>query len=94
MGIYVDQMMSFTEPCNAVFSHLKVDTKLRDRCRQLCKEFPDLWKPELGCFKHYELEVEFKRDSCPIFCKARPVPLALREHLQRAHEEGIQRRMC
>ena len=89
MGISVDQILDSTQPCNAVFSHLKADTKLRSECQQICDEFPDLWKPELGCLRDYELEVEFKRQSHPIFCKARPVPIALQEDLEQAYKDGI-----
>ena len=35
---------------------------LQESCLQICKEFPDLWKPELGCLKDYSLEVKFKPD--------------------------------
>ena len=38
---------------------------LQESCLQICKEFPDLWKPELGCLKDYSLEVKFKTDVTP-----------------------------
>ena len=40
---------------------------LQESCLQICKEFPDLWKPELGCLKDYSLEVKFKLDVTPDF---------------------------
>ena len=52
-------------------------------------EFPDLFKPELGCLKDFELEVKFKADTVPVFHKARPVPFALRDDLVKGYEEGI-----
>ena len=33
---------------------------LQKACKQCCKEFPDLFKPELGCLKEFELEVKFQ----------------------------------
>ena len=38
---------------------------LQESCLQICKEFSDLWKPELGCLKDYSLEVKFKLDVTP-----------------------------
>ena len=48
---------------------------LQRDCQKLCDEFPDLFKPELGCLKDFELEVKFKADVVPVFHKARPVPI-------------------
>ena len=38
---------------------------LQRDCQKLCDEFPDLFKPELGCLilKDFELEVKFKADA-------------------------------
>ena len=60
---------------------------LQRDCQKLCDEFPDLFKPELGCLKDFELEVKFKADAVPVFHKARPVPFALRERLRRRHRQ-------
>ena len=72
-----------------VFEHLKPDTDLQQRCRVLCSEFPDLFKPELGCLKDFELEIKVKPDYKPIFCRPRPVPFAIQEDLVDAYEAGI-----
>ena len=40
-----------------------------------------LFKPELGCLKDVELEVQFKSDFKPVFYKPRTVPFALLEDL-------------
>ena len=87
MGISVDNLLN----CNAVFSHLKGDKKLQEQCRHLCQEFPDLWKPELGCLKDFELDVKFKSNAQPVFRKPRPVPCAIEEGLGKAIDEGIAR---
>jgi hypothetical protein len=91
LGISVDKVLDAVEPCNAVFSHLKADPKLQDRCRALCDEFQELWKPELGCLKNFELEVKFKDNAQPIFRKARPVPFAMEADLEEAYDKGIAR---
>ena len=62
---------------------------LQRDCQKLSDEFPDLFKPELGCLKDFELEVKFKSDAVPVFHKARPVPFALRDDLVKGYEEGI-----
>ena len=67
-----------------------VDGKLRNDCKKLCEDFPELWKPGLGGWlKDVELEVEFKKDALPVFCKARPIPRAIQDDLEKAYEEGI-----
>lgn len=89
LGISVDEVLQSTVSCNAVFDHIKEDTRLRNACRLLCEEFPELWKPELGCLKDVELEVRFSRNYKPVFYKARPVPMAIQEDLEKAYQEGI-----
>ena len=65
--------------------------ELGEACRELCKEFPDLFKKELGCLRDFELEVKFKPDATPVFHKPRMVPYALLDDLNAAYEAGIQR---
>ena len=64
---------------------------LKKECLHLCKQFPDLFKEELGKLKDFELEVKFKSDAKPVFCKARPVPLAIQEDLVQGYTEGIKK---
>ena len=63
LGISVDQALQDAEACHAVFSNLKADTTLHEKCKMLCIEFKELWKPELGCLKDFELEVKFKSNA-------------------------------
>ena len=51
----------------------------------------DLFKPELGCLKGGELEIAFKPDSPPTFCKARTVPCATLEDLNQTYNAGIKK---
>ena len=76
---------------HAVFSSLKADEKLQTECKQLCSKFPELFKSELGCLKDFELEVEFKDDAKPKFCKPRVVPFAIQDDLTKAYDAGIKR---
>ena len=87
-NISVDNLLN-SKPCHAVFQHLQEDNKLKTACHELCKKFPDLWIPGLGCLKGVELEVNFQSRAKPVFCKARPVPLALQEDLEKAYRGGI-----
>ena len=77
--------------CHAVFDDLKPDGKLQKECRKLCEEFPDVFKPELRKLKAFELEVKFKAETKPMFCKPRMVPFALQEDLAQAYNAGIKR---
>ena len=72
-----------------IFNDLKPDLALQKACEQLCQEFPDLFKQELGCLKDFQLEVKFKPDAKPIFCKPRVVPFAIQEDLCQAYDAGI-----
>ena len=83
-----------TTPSTGIYVIKKDDQselQLREACQKLCKEFPDLFKQELGCLKDFELEIAFKPDATPIFHKPRTVPYALQEDLNAAYEAGIQR---
>ncbi|KAK8399328.1 hypothetical protein O3P69_003447 [Scylla paramamosain] len=60
-------------------------------CQQLCTEFPDLFKSELGCLKNFELEVAFKDNVKPVFCNPRRVPFAILEDLNHAYDAGIKK---
>ena len=57
------------------------------------KEFPDLFAPELGCYKGKTFELKTDESVKPKFFKARPVPYALRDRvnteLDRLTKEGI-----
>ena len=64
---------------------------LRKDCQQLSQDFPELFKPEMGCLKNLESEVKFKPDAQPILCKPRMVPFATMEDLNHALDASIQK---
>ena len=72
-----------------IFENLKPDVALQRACQGLCEEFPDLFKREIGCLEDFELEVKFKGDAAPIFCKPRPVPFAIQDDLNQAYDAGM-----
>ena len=48
---------------------------LQQDCQKPCGEFPDVFKPELGCLKDFELEVKFKADAVPVFSQGTTGPI-------------------
>ena len=76
---------------NAATEDMSPDLKLENSCKKVCAEFPDLLKEELGCLKDFELDVKFKSEAKPVFCKLGPVPYATLEDLNMAYEAGIKK---
>ncbi|KFD47831.1 hypothetical protein M513_11311 [Trichuris suis] len=76
---------------HAIRPNNELDLALQKSCKGLCSNFPDLFKPELGCLKDFELEISFKTDAKPIFCRPRTVPFAILEDLNQAYDAGIKR---
>lgn len=64
---------------------------MQKACEQLCQEFPEIFEKELGCLKDFELDIKFKEDTKPKFCKPRPVPYAIQDELNQAYDAGIKR---
>ena len=62
-------------------SSAEIDRDLQSACSKLCDDCADLFKPELGCLRDMELEIDFKSESKPIFMKTRPVPFAILDDL-------------
>eukprot|EP00731_Ephydatia_muelleri_P037772 Em0559g3a len=57
LGINVSALMGLTTSSVHPISNVtKPDINLQNACKQLCQEFPDLFKPELGCLKDVQLE--------------------------------------
>lgn len=47
------------------------------------KKYPNLFSDSLGCLKNVEIDLNLKPGSKPIFCKARPLPFALRDSVEK-----------
>ena len=88
LGITVDDF--FFSTAKAI-SSAEIDRDLQSACLKLFDDYADLFKPELGCLRDVELEIEFKSESKPIFMKSRPVPFAIQDDLARAYDAGIAR---
>ncbi|KII72917.1 Transposon Tf2-6 polyprotein [Thelohanellus kitauei] len=71
--------------------HSVKNNTLQTKCKELCQEFESLWDPELGCVKDVEIEIKFKENFKPLFCKPRPVAYALKEDVEKQLEEGIKK---
>ena len=73
LGISVDSMMNkrlcsdMKETVHQVSNYVKHDMTLQSACEQMCQNFPDVFKPELGCLKDFDLDIRFKNDTKPIF---------------------------
>jgi transposase InsO family protein len=91
LGVSVDQALleATARPHIHTIKEETPDHYLQQSCKQLIQEFPDLFKDELGCLKGFELEVKFRQESQPVYCKPRPVPFALMDDLNHALDVGI-----
>ena len=74
LGVSVDYLLypdkatsSVTMEAKPVYQCSENDTSSQSACKQLCVQFPDVFKCDLGCLKDYELDVKFKPDAEPIF---------------------------
>jgi len=61
---------------SAVFDRMNPDLRLQQACAKLCEDYTELFKQELGCLRDFELEINFKSDAKPVFCKPRSVRFA------------------
>ena len=50
----------------------------------LLKEFEPLFLDELGCLKKFKAHFEIQTDAVPVFCKARPLPFAMKKRMEEA----------
>ena len=78
LGLLSDVQSLSTEPANVT---------------SILKEYPDLFSEGLGCYKGHQFAIEVDPTVPPKFCKARPVPYALRakvdHEIDRLLQEGI-----
>ena len=55
------------------------------------KEYPDVFRKELGLLQGIEAVIELKEGSKARFCKSRPIPFALREQVEQAIQKQFLR---
>ena len=76
-------------------SELKINeiNNINDSETKWVKEFPALFAPGLGCVKNQTFQIDINQDVPPKYCKARPIPYAMRDkvytELDRLQKEGI-----
>ena len=83
--------VQYVDKVHTVQSDDASDLALRNAFLLVCRNFPDLFKAELGCLRDVEVEVAFKPNANPIFCKPQTVPYAILEGLNSAYDEGIRK---
>ena len=69
MSLEINSVQEKEQYSESKSQHIEVDLSLQQKCEQLSAEYLDLFKPELGCQRDFELEVKFKKDVHPIFAK-------------------------
>lgn len=59
----------------------------------IMSKYSHLFQKSVWTIKHFEAQIRLNKDANPIFCKARPVPFALRDSLEkklnRLESQGI-----
>ena len=53
---YADQSANFATP---VYQCSESNTSVQRACKQLCDEYPDVFKNKLECLKDFELDIKF-----------------------------------
>ena len=63
----------------------------------LLEEFPDVFTDELGCLRDFKVHIPVPENVEPKYCKARPVPYALRDRLdaelEKLEKQGVWHRV-
>ena len=86
-----DGMAKINQQIKVITTQQEEVEALQKVCHELCKEFFDLFKPELGCLMDYKLETKFKPDMKSIYYKPLAVPLLLLDDLNQVYEAGIKK---
>ena len=87
LGISIDDKLQ--QNLVSTITENQPDGKLQTKCKEMCKEFSEIFKVEPGCLKNFQLEIKFKPSTKPVFCWPRPVLIALTEKLNQAYEAVI-----
>ncbi|KFD62340.1 LOW QUALITY PROTEIN: hypothetical protein M514_25463 [Trichuris suis] len=72
----------------AIRPNSELDLALQEACKELCNNFPDLFKPELGCLRTLDLI----QDRCKTnLLRVKNGAFAILEDLNQAYDAGIKR---
>ena len=96
LNISIDNLMFSRSSSNTQVKALSPSTdeqnvRLQKACAKLCDDYSELFKPELGCLKNFELEVQFNPEAKPVFCKPRSVPFAMQTELTQVLDAGVKK---
>ena len=79
-----------------LFPLQKTVHKLKESCgpvQDLVGQFPEVFSDELGCLKDFKVKIPVPEGVEPKFCRARPVPYAMKsrldEELDRLDQQGV-----
>ena len=83
-----------------LFPLQKTVHKLKESCgpvQDLVGQFPEVFSDELGCLKDFKVKIPVPEGVEPKFCRARPVPYAMKsrldEELDRLDQQGVWKRV-
>lgn len=65
--------------------------KSQHLCKDLLYSYRTLFEPKLGCIQGVTAKIQLRPDAKPMFCRHRPVPLALQDKVTKALNEMIDR---
>ena len=84
-----DGMAKTSQQMKAITSQQEEAEALQKACCERYEEFSDLFKPELGCLKDYEM---YKKPGTKlIYCEPQTILLALLDNLNQAYEAAIEK---
>ncbi|XP_072141807.1 uncharacterized protein [Dermacentor andersoni] len=63
---------------------------VEDRVAVLKQKYPSVFSKKLGTIQKFEAKIVLKPGAGPVFCRARPVPFALQERVERQLREHVE----
>ena len=66
LGISIDDKVQ--QNLVSTITENQPDGKLQTKCKEMCKEIPEIFNDELGCLKNFQPEINFKPSTKPVFC--------------------------
>ena len=64
---------------NEQIQNISTDSKLKN---DLTQQFPELFSEGLGCYKGLKVSIDVDTSVKPVYCKARPIPYAMRNKVE------------